>query len=152
MTTKIFSSRRAVVALVVVAAGCSVSPPPGAADVREQVAAAERAFARTMATREHAAFAAFLSAEAVFVSGDRPLRGAAEVAAAWRTYFEGPEAPFSWEPEVVEVLSSGKLALTSGPVRNAAGRRTATFTSVWRLESDGRWRIVFDKGNRECPP
>jgi ketosteroid isomerase-like protein len=28
-------------------------------------------------------------------------------------------------------------------------RQVGTFTSIWRRESDGRWRIVFDKG---CPP
>ena len=35
-------------------------------------------------------------------------------------------------------------------VRNAAGKLIATFTSVWRQESPGVWRIVFDKGNEVC--
>jgi len=26
----------------------------------------------------------------------------------------------------------------------------ATFSSIWRQESPGVWRIVFDKGNPEC--
>jgi ketosteroid isomerase-like protein len=45
------------------------------------------------------------------------------------------------------------LALSSGPVRDASGRRVGTFNSVWRREGDGRWRVVFDKGCRvcECP-
>ena len=37
--------------------------------------------------------------EAVFFSGPRPLRGAEAVAAWWKRYYEGPAAPFSWEPE-----------------------------------------------------
>ena len=32
----------------------------------------------------------------------------------------------------------------------AAGKLIATFTSVWRQESPGVWRIVFDKGNEVC--
>jgi hypothetical protein len=52
---------------------------------------------------------------------------------------------------MVVVLDSGALALSSGPVRNPAGERVATFQSVWRLEADGQWRIVFDKGSRDCP-
>jgi len=28
--------------------------------------------------------------------------------------------------------------------------RVATFTSIWRMEAPGVWRIVFDKGNPEC--
>jgi hypothetical protein len=57
-------------------------------------------------------------------------------------------APFSWSPEVVDVLESGTLAHSSGPVRDAGGRRIGTFNSIWRREPDGRWRVVFDKG---CP-
>ena len=51
--------------------------------------------------------------------------------------------------EVVEVLDSGGLALSSGPVLDAKGEWVGTFQSIWRLEPDGRWRVVFDKG---CPP
>ena len=54
----------------------------------------------------------------------------------------------TWRPETVEVLPSGTLALTSGPVFAPDGTLTNTFTSVWRLEPDGKWRVIFDKG---CP-
>jgi ketosteroid isomerase-like protein len=118
--------------------------------LRQQVEDTERAFARTMADRDHAAFTSFLAAEAVFFSGEIPLRGRPQVAAAWAPYFAEPEAPFSWEPETVVVLDSGTLALSSGPVRDPAGQRFATFNSIWRLEPDGHWRIVFDKGSQDC--
>lgn len=48
------------------------------------------------------------------------------------------------------MLDSGTLALSSGPVYDPAGRNFATFTSIWRLEAPGVWRIVFDKGNENC--
>ncbi len=132
-------------------AGCtSTSPQASTAGLRQQVVETERAFARTMATRDHAAFVSFLSKEAVFFSGPKPLKGAEAVAAWWKRYYEGPVAPFSWEPEEVAVLDSGTLALSSGPVRDPAGTLVGTFTSIWRLEN-GRWRIVFDKGNEACP-
>jgi ketosteroid isomerase-like protein len=128
--------------------------PPGAsaaaaADLRQEVVATERAFARTMSSRDHAAFTAFLSDEAIFFSG-KVLRGKQAVADAWRRFFDGPEAPFSWEPAEVEVLDSGTLAISSGPVRNAQGQLIATFTSIWHREASGQWRIVFDKGNDVC--
>ena len=105
-----------------------------------------------MATRDHKTFSSFLSQEAVFFSGDKPLRGAQQVADWWKRYYEDPDAPFSWEPEEVEVLDSGTLAMSSGPVRNPKGELIATFTSIWRLEDTGKWRIIFDKGSRACPP
>jgi ketosteroid isomerase-like protein len=118
------------------------------ADLKEQVRKTEIAFARTMADRDHAAFAGFLADEAVFLSG-KVVRGAKSIAEQWKGFYQGPKAPFSWTPDVVEVLDSGKLAMTSGPVVDPEGKRIGTFNSVWRLESDGKWKIVFDKG---CPP
>jgi ketosteroid isomerase-like protein len=117
-------------------------------ELREQVRARERAFAKTMADRDHAAFQAFLADEAVFFGRTGPTRGKAAVAADWKPLFEKPAAPFSWDPETVEVLDSGTLAISSGPVKRPDGTNTGTFNSIWRLEQDGVWRVVFDKG---CP-
>lgn len=143
------------VATLAVALGLVVGPPahaqaPGS-DVTERVRDTERAFARTMANRDHAAFASFLAEETVFLAEQRTLRGKAQVADAWKRYYEGPKAPFSWEPDRVEVLDSGTLAFSSGPVYDPDGKRVGTFNSVWRLEADGKWRIVFDKGCPPCP-
>ena len=88
-------------------AGCSPdSPRISTAALRQQVIETERAFAATMANRDHTAFVSFLSEEAVFFSGPTPLRGAKEVAGWWKKYYEDAEAPFSWMPEEVEVLDS----------------------------------------------
>jgi len=118
--------------------------------LQAQVADAERAFAKSMADRDHAAFSGFLSDEAVFFGGGKVLHGKAEVAAGWKGFFEGAAAPFSWEPQSVEVLASGTLAHSSGPVRDPAGKIVATFNSVWRQEAPGVWKVVFDKGNPVC--
>ena len=141
------------VALLLVAADTRAAGAPEmgerGADWESQVRETERAFAKTMAGRDHAAFVAFLAQEAVFLSAKGPLRGREAVAAGWKPYFEGPHAAFSWEPEHVAVVESGTLALSSGPVRDPEGRRVGTFTSTWRREADGKWRIVLDSG---CPP
>lgn len=113
-----------------------------------KVRAREQAFAKTMADRDHAAFASFVSEEAVFL-GRALLRGRQAVAEGWKPLFDGAKAPFSWQPETVEVVDSGTLALSRGPVFNPEGRRTGTFTSTWRLEKDGEWRVLLDSG---CPP
>ena len=119
------------------------------AALADQVRETERAFAKSMADRNHAAFVSFLSDEAIFVNEARTLRGKQAVGEGWKRFYESADPPFSWEPERVEVLESGTLALSSGPVRDPQGRRTGTFNSIWRREAGGRWKIVFDKG---CPP
>ena len=141
----------ATLALALFLAGCAFpAVKPSAADAQAAVIATERAFAQTMAERDHQAFARFISEEAVFFSGSQVLRGKKEVVEAWARFFSAPQAPFSWQPETVEVLPSGALALSTGPVRDSGGKLVATFTSIWRLEEPGTWRIVFDKGNEVC--
>ncbi len=130
-------------------AGAPVRAQTGAAAAADQVRETERAFARSMADRNHAAFVSFLSEEAVFMSQNGTLRGRQAVADGWKRFYEGASPPFSWEPDRVEVLDSGTLGLSSGPVRDPQGRRIGTFNSIWRREAGGNWKIVFDKG---CPP
>jgi ketosteroid isomerase-like protein len=114
-----------------------------------QVREAEIAFAKTMADRDVRAFETFLADDAVFF-GQTALRGKAAVVNAWKGFFDGAEAPFSWRPEIVEVLETGELALSSGPVFDPQGKQTATFNSIWRRAADGRWKVVFDKGTCVC--
>ncbi len=101
------------------------------------------------ADRNLAAFTALLADDTVFWGGKGVLRGKAAVAADWRRFFDGPSAPFSWKPVDVEVLTSGTLGYTSGPVYDPNGNRIGTFNSVWQRQANGAWKIVFDKG---CPP
>lgn len=113
---------------------------------RAEVFAAERAFARSMADRDFAAFGRYVADDCVFFSGSTALRGREAVLAAWRPFFDGPAAPFAWEPDQVEVLASGELALSTGLVKDPAGAVTARFNSIWQRQADGRWLVVFDKG------
>jgi len=127
-----------------------VRPQRDVARAEREVADTERAFAKTMADRDFAAFKSFLADDAIFFSGPTPLRGKERVAGAWQRFYEKPEVPFSWQPEQVQVLESGELALSTGPVRDPKGKLFATFTSIWRREASGQWRIIFDKGNDVC--
>src|SRR5215207_5080814 len=127
-------------------------PPQGEAtaasdSTREQVWAAEVAFARSMAERNAQAFADLIAEEAVFFAGTKALHGKAKVVEGWAGFFVDKEAPFSWAPDQVEVLESGTLALSTGLVRDPAGKTVARFNSIWRLEGPNRWRVVFDKGS-----
>lgn len=116
-------------------------------DLQLLVRETELAFAATMTDRNFEGFVSFLSEEAIFFAGDKPLRGREAVAEAWKPFFESPDAPFSWQPEIVEVLASGDLALSSGPIFDPTGKEVGTFNSIWRRNSNGEWRIIFDKGS-----
>ena len=57
---------------------------------------------------------------------------------------------FHGRRRLVEVQEGGKLALSTGPVINAAGKRVGTYTSIWRREQSGKWQIIFDRGCPAC--
>jgi len=136
-------------ATIALLSACSTTPTDRAT-LQRQVTDTETAFAKTMADRDHAAFTSFLANDTVFFSGQKTLRGKTAVSEAWKGFYDKPQAPFSWRPEKVEVLDDGSLALSSGPVFDENGKPVASFTSIWRREAPGVWRIIFDKGCN-CP-
>ncbi|MCW5656706.1 MAG: DUF4440 domain-containing protein [Burkholderiaceae bacterium] len=147
--------RRAVLpaaALAVPAMTSSAQAPVDLDALQREVWNTEVAFARTMAQRDLAAFERHLSPHTVFWSGtNKLLRGKAAVVEAWKRFYEGPQAPFSWEPDEVVVIGDGTLATSTGPVRAPDGKVVSRFRSVWRREPDGRWLIVLDRGEPADP-
>ena len=135
-------------ALSAAAVAQPVTPQGGQAEVF----ASERAFAKSMADRDFAAFGKLIAADTLFFGNTKVHRGRDAVLAAWKGFFEGPQAPFSWEPDQVEVLDSGQLALSTGPVRDPKGQVIARYNSIWQRGADGRWLIIFDKGSPADPP
>jgi ketosteroid isomerase-like protein len=132
--------------------GACAAMPTTPETARAEVFAAERAFARSMAERDLAAFGRHVAEDSLFFGGGQVLRGKAAVVEGWKAFFDGPAAPFSWEPDQVEVLASGQLALSTGPVRNPKGEVIARFNSIWQRQGDGRWLVIFDKGGPPDPP
>jgi ketosteroid isomerase-like protein len=119
--------------------GCGNSQPmPNYAETRLQVIAIETAFAKTMSDRDHDAFSTFIADDAV------------QVVSWWARYYTAEDAPFSWEPMEVEVLDSGSLAYSTGPVRDPNGTVIGRFNSIWRRDDTGTWRVIFDKGSDVC--
>jgi ketosteroid isomerase-like protein len=136
---------------IVVLASCSsttkkVSDSVDIDQINQEIISLENAFAKTMADRDFDAFAAFIADDAVFFSGSEPMRGKAAVLDDWRKYYEGEQAPFGWQAEVVEVNHQAGIALSNGPVFTASGELFARFNSVWQRQADGRWLVIFDKG------
>ncbi len=139
-------TRRGLIGATLLLAAATAAAQSSIETRRAEVFAAERAFARSMADRDFAAFGRYVADDCVFFSGNTPLRGRDAVLAAWKAFFDGARAPFSWEPDQVEVLTSGELALSTGLVKDPDGAVTARFNSIWRRQADGRWLVIFDKG------
>jgi ketosteroid isomerase-like protein len=132
------------------------APLPTAAElasIANDVKAAETAFAKTMADRRLDQFGDYVAADAVF-NGRAAQIGHAAVIAAWTPFFKNPQPPFSWAPDAVAVAADGRTAISTGPVRTTDGKMVSRFTSIWRKDADGHWRVIADQGVDacECPP
>jgi ketosteroid isomerase-like protein len=143
--------RAALVGALVMTSGAALAQGGTPQGWQAEVFAAERAFAKSMADRDFAAFGRHVAPDTLFFGSSKVHRGRDAVLAAWKAFFDGPTAPFSWQPDQVEVLESGQLALSTGPVRDPQGQVIARFNSIWMRAADGRWLVVFDKGSPPDP-
>lgn len=128
------------------AAEASLPSPEALQALSKDVAARETAFAQTLADRRFDRFADFVAADAVFRGSAVALVGREAVMRKWKAYYDDPKPAFSWAPDLVTVSADGRSALSTGPVRDAAGQVVSRFMTIWRLESDGRWRVQVDQG------
>lgn len=128
-------------------------PIAALADAEQDVRCSETGFSQAAEARDAGRFTSFIDPDARFV-GNTVARGVAEIVEGWGGFFE-PDGPrIKWRPQFVEVLEDGRLALTRGPYRITTptpdGREIegwGTFNSVWRLNDEGEWRVVFDAGS-----
>lgn len=148
-------SRLLLVLLAVVgcAGGAAGDPAPAAAlrpapvnltAARDQVRAAETAFAAAFRDRDKARFFALVADDAVFLGPQKTLRGRAQVVETWSRFFADAAPPFSWHPERVEVSGDGAIGLSTGPVLDPTGKQISVYSSVWRRQADGSWKVAFD--------
>jgi ketosteroid isomerase-like protein len=112
----------------------------------------ELSFAHSVEAHDAVAFAAHLTAGAVFNAGtSAPTRGRAAVTGDWKEIIEGKTIVVRWHPAHVSIGGDPHIALSSGPAwiedpDPATKQRysISRFTSTWVKEADGQWRVLFD--------
>ena len=128
-----------------VAAGTAAGP-----EALASMADAERAFARASAARGmRAAFLEFLDDEAI---GFHPALGRAKDQWASRPEPANPLATtLAWDPRTGEVSADGRLGWLAGPyllVPDGDASKTiyGCYSSIWRGDVPGAWRVYIDLG------
>lgn len=134
-------------------------PLPDDRDLQDQLFAADREFAHAVADSGAPALNARLANDVA-----RPgngglilLRGKVPVAADFKPAFDDPSQVLTWEPTDAVPYADRVTGVTVG--RYAMVRRTARtdtlargrYLTLWRRQSDGRWKILLDTGWPEAP-
>jgi len=99
-----------------------------------------------------AAFILYAADDAVVLRGDQLVVGKSELIAFYQDqYGENEDESLSWEPDFVDVSSSGDLGYTYGQYTysyvDSTGstiEHTGIFHTVWKRQPDGTWRFVWD--------
>ena len=111
----------------------------------------EKAFAKLVKEKGmKVAFVVYAANNAVLNRGENLIKGKEAIQEYYENY-KYPNARLEWEPDFIDVSSSGDLAYTyghylfeaigdSGMIINNAG----IFHTIWKRESNGKWRYVWD--------
>lgn len=119
---------------------------------KKEIADTEKAFA-TMAQEKGLSFAFlhFAAEDAVLNRNDSLLMGKTAIANWFEQQPMTPGATLTWSPDYIDVSSSGDLGYTygrylfgmTGPDGQKVQRR-GVFHTVWKRQTDGSWKYVWD--------
>lgn len=140
-------------------AACVPKVPPPVAPIhddplQEQLFAADRAFARAVADSGLPAWTARLAPDAATQGngGLILLRGIEPVTGSLKPTFADASQLLTWEPTDAVSYSDHRTGLTVGRYAVVRARaRTDTlarghYMTLWRKQSNGQWKILFDSG------
>ena len=147
-------------ALAWIPAACGGGPEP--ADPQELQAAvmdADRAFNQATQERGVEGWVSFFADDGALIGeGMGEIRGTDAIREAV-AYLSDPAFSLTWEPIRADVAASGDLGYTVGQYTSRTegedGQVTVgqgLYVSIWRLQADGRWKVVMDLGNPTDDP
>jgi ketosteroid isomerase-like protein len=153
-----FSMNRIIVALLLLLlfAASSFAKKEKSANGANLLLQLEANFAADVAKHGHDAFLTYFAEDGVeIVDG-----GGINDKEAMRKQSPWPEGTtLTWTPVHAEMASSGDLGYTYGiyfySAKNKEGKLVVThgkYTSIWKKQKDGQWKVVVDMGNSSPDP
>jgi uncharacterized protein (TIGR02246 family) len=119
-----------------------------------EVRAAESAMMAAAAEKGSAGYLSFYAEDAVELPAGAPmLLGKASIAKTM-SFLDDKSNRLTWKPVRVDVSESGDLAYSFGNYEfTSVGKdgksavEHGKYTTVWKKQKDGRWKVVLDMGN-----
>jgi ketosteroid isomerase-like protein len=151
-----------VVALAVAAIILPITRPMNAASQKataETLKQLEAEFMKTAADEGSQGYMSYYAEDSVEVPNGAPLvQGKTEIAKGMG-FLDDKNNRLIWTPVGADISASADLGYTYGTFefhsKNKEGKPTVDYgkyTSIWKLQKDGSWRVVLDMGNASPQP
>ncbi|MCX6232824.1 MAG: hypothetical protein NTZ33_14900 [Bacteroidetes bacterium] len=121
--------------------------------LKDEIAVTEKSFETAVKKNGIAdAFVAFADDNAVIIRGNDSLIKGKEGIKSFYQQSRYINASVSWKPDFIDVSDDGKLGYTYGKyewiiidsLSNKANIYKGIFHTVWKKQSDGSWKYVWD--------
>ena len=144
-----------IVALRVAGPKVSASPKATAQTLKEL----EAEFMKAAADKGSQGYMSYYADESVEVPNGAPLiQGKAEIAKGMG-FLDDKNNQLLWTPVGADISASGDLGYTYGTYEFHAIDKDAKpvvqygkYTSIWKQQKDGSWKVVLDMGNASLQP
>jgi len=114
----------------------------------------EADFMKAAAEHGSQGYMSFYSVDAVEVPNGAPILSGKETIAKTMGFLDDKDNHLTWTPVGADVAASGDLGYTYGNyefhTKDESGKPVVDhghYTSVWKRQQDGSWKIVLDMGN-----
>ncbi len=119
----------------------------------------EADFMKTAAEKASAGYMSYYADDAVEVpDGSALIQGKAEIAKTMG-FLDDKNNHLTWAPSGAGISAGGDLGYTYGNYEfHAMGKdgkpvvQHGKYTSIWKLQNDGTWKVVLDMGNESPEP
>jgi ketosteroid isomerase-like protein len=150
------------VAFLVAIVALPVARPPVAASPKataEMLKQLEAEFMKAAADKGSQGYLSYYADDSVEVPNGGPLiQGKANIAPGM-SFLDDKNNRLLWTPVGADISASGDLGYTYGTFEfhsnNKEGKPTVDYgkyTSIWKLQKDGSWKVVLDMGNASPEP
>jgi len=151
-----------VVAFLVATIAFPVSHPPVSASAKatpETLKQLEAEFMKAAADKGSSGYMSYYADEAVEVPNGAPvIVGKAEIAKGME-FLDNKDNRLEWSPIGADISGSGDLGYTYGNYQFHSTDKDGKplvehgkYTSIWKLQKDGSWKVVLDMGNASPDP
>lgn len=151
-----------VVSLLVATIAIPGSRPPVSASPRATVDTLkqlEGEFMKAAADKGSKGYLSYYADDAVEVPNGGPVISGKVNIAPGMSFLDNPNNRLTWTPVAGGISASGDLGYTYGTFefqsKDKDGKAHSEFgryTSIWKLQKDGSWKVVLDMGNASPAP